>query len=128
VTGEQRKAIVRYLVSDADTAVAFYTKYLGFILSHRWGPAFSSLTRGDLELWVSGPGSSAARAMSDGRRPEPGGWNRLVMQVDNLSSVVAEMKAAGVRFRNEVVTGPGGKQILIEDPAGNPIELFEPAE
>ncbi len=120
-------AVVRYLVSDADRAVAFYTKYLGFTLCRRWGPAFSSLTRGDLELWVSGPGSSAARAMPDGHRPEPGGWNRIVVQVEDLSLVVAEMQTAGVRFRNEVVTGPGGKQILIEDPAGNPIELFEPA-
>jgi catechol 2,3-dioxygenase-like lactoylglutathione lyase family enzyme len=91
------------------------------------GPAFAYVSKEDLTLWLSGPQSSAARPMSDGRRPEPGGWNRLVLKVDDLPSVVATMKQTGVRFRNEIVTGPGGKQILMEDPDSNPIELFEPA-
>ena len=120
-------AVVRYLVDDVGAAVAFYTDRLGFTLEQQMGPAFAIVSRDDLSLWLSGPQSSAARPMPDGRRPEPGGWNRVVVQVDDLESKVEELKQEGLRFRNEIVTGPGGKQILLEDPAGNVLELFEPA-
>jgi len=120
-------ASIRYLVSDVDRAIAFYTQRLGFRLKQQMGPAFAQVSRDDLTLWLSGPQSSAARPMADGRRPEPGGWNRLVLEVKDLPFRVAEMKQAGLHFRNEIVVGPGGKQILAEDPDGNPIELFEPA-
>jgi len=119
--------VVRYLVDDVDAAVGFYTDHLGFTLDRRMGPAFAIVSRDDVTLWLSGPESSAARAMPDGRRPEPGGWNRLVLVVDDLHATVGAMKQDGLRFRNEIVTGPGGKQILLEDSAGNPVELFEPA-
>ncbi|MEP6910492.1 MAG: VOC family protein [Actinomycetota bacterium] len=119
-------ALVRYLVDDVEAAVAFYTDNLGFALEQQMGPAFALVSRNDLSLWLSGPQSSAARPMPDGRQPAPGGWNRLVVEVDDLESRVEEMKQAGLRFRNEVVTGPGGKQILLEDPAGNVVELFQP--
>ena len=119
-------AIVRYLVGDVDEAVAFYTERLGFELEQRMGPAFAIVARDGLELWLSGPQTSAAQPMPDGRQPEPGGWNRLVVTVDDLERFAGELAAAGGRFRNEIVTGPGGKQILLEDPSGNPIELFEP--
>lgn len=122
-----RVASIRYLVSDVERAIAFYTQRLGFRLKQQMGPAFAQVSRDDLTLWLSGPQSSAARPMPDGRRPEPGGWNRLVLEVKDLPSRVAEMKQAGLHFRNEIVVGPGGKQILAEDPDGNPIELFEPA-
>jgi len=122
-----RVASIRYLVSDVDRAIAFYTQRLGFRLKQQMGPAFAQVSRDDLTLWLSGPQSSAARPMPDGRRPEPGGWNRLVLEVKDLPLRVAEMKQAGLHFRNEIVVGPGGKQILAEDPDGNPIELFEPA-
>ena len=118
--------VVRYLVDNVDRAVAFYTEQLGFSLEQRMGPAFAIVSLGDLALWVSGPQTSAARPMPDGRRPEPGGWSRLVIEVDDLEVKVAELKAAGTSFRNEIVTGPGGSQILLEDPSGNPVELFEP--
>jgi catechol 2,3-dioxygenase-like lactoylglutathione lyase family enzyme len=120
-------AAIRYLVNDVDRAIAFYTQQMGFKLQQQMGPAFASVARGDLILWLSGPQSSGARPMPDGRRPEPGGWNRLVLEVEDLPSRVAEMKQAGVHFRNEIVVGPGGKQILVEDPDGNPVEFFEPA-
>jgi catechol 2,3-dioxygenase-like lactoylglutathione lyase family enzyme len=120
-------AVVRYLVDDVDAAVTFYTERLGFELEQRMGPAFAIVTRGDLRLWLAGPQSSAARPMPDGRRPEPGGWNRLVLTVDDLETRVDELRRAGLTFRNEIVTGPGGKQILLEDSAGNPVELFQPA-
>jgi catechol 2,3-dioxygenase-like lactoylglutathione lyase family enzyme len=120
-------AVVRYLVDDVDAAVAFYTERLGFVLDQRMGPAVAIVTYADLSLWLAGPQSSAARPMPDGRRPEPGGWNRLVLTVDDLESRVDELRRAGVSFRNEIVTGPGGKQILVEDTAGNPVELFQPA-
>ena len=120
-------AVVRYLVDDVDAGVAFYTGRLGFELEQRMGPAFARLKRGDLTLWLAGPTSSAARPMPDGRQPEPGGWNRFVLDTDDLGTWVAELRQAGVPFRNEIVTGPGGKQILVEDPAGNIVELFEPA-
>lgn len=120
-------AVVRYLVDDVDAAVAFYTERLGFALEQRMGPAFAIVSSGDLSLWLSGPRSSAARPMPDGRRPEPGGWNRLVVQVDDLQARVDQLKQSGLSFRNEIVTGPGGKQILLEDSSGNVVELFEPA-
>ena len=119
-------AVVRYLVDDVDAAVAFYTGQLGFALEQRMGPAFALVSRGDLTLWLSGPESSAARPMPDGSRPGPGGWNRLVLEVENLEAEVERLKRAGLTFRNEIVTGPGGKQILLQDSAGNPVELFEP--
>jgi catechol 2,3-dioxygenase-like lactoylglutathione lyase family enzyme len=120
-------AVVRYLVDDVDAAIGFYTDQLGFAVGRRIGPAFAIVSHGDLALWLSGPQSSAARPMPDGSQPEPGGWNRLVLVVDDLDARVDAMRGAGLRFRNEVVSGPGGKQILLEDPAGNPVELFEPA-
>jgi len=120
-------ATIRYLVHDVERSIVFYTQHLGFKLDQQMGPAFAKVSRDDLTLWLAGPQSSAARPMPDGRRPEPGGWNRLVLEVRDLPSRVAEMKQAGMRFRNEVVVGPGGKQILLEDPNGNPVELFEPA-
>jgi catechol 2,3-dioxygenase-like lactoylglutathione lyase family enzyme len=120
-------ASVRYLVHDVDQAVSFYTEKLGFALVDRWGKAFARVSLGDLTLWLSGPESSAGRPMPDGRTPAPGGWNRLVVQVDDLSSKVDAMRREGVVFRNDVVQGPGGKQILAEDGCGNVVELFEPA-
>jgi catechol 2,3-dioxygenase-like lactoylglutathione lyase family enzyme len=119
-------AVVRYLVGNVDEAVAFYTERLGFELEQRMGPAFAIVARDGLAVWLSGPQTSAAQPMPDGREPEPGGWNRLVLTVDDLEAVVAGLRDAGATFRNEIVTGPGGKQILLDDPAGNPIELFEP--
>jgi catechol 2,3-dioxygenase-like lactoylglutathione lyase family enzyme len=119
-------AVVRYLVDDVDAAVAFYTGHLGFALEQRMDPAFALVSRGDLTLWLSGPQSSAARPMRDGSRPEPGGWNRLVLEVKDLEAEVERLKRAGLTFRNEIVTGPGGKQILLQDSAGNPVELFDP--
>ena len=120
-------ATVRYIVSDVDVALDFYTKHLGFALENRMGPPFALISKGDLRLWLSGPGTSATRPMPDGREPEPGGWNRIVVEVDDLASLVEEMRAAGVVFRNDIVTGPGGSQILAEDGAGNVVELFQAA-
>jgi catechol 2,3-dioxygenase-like lactoylglutathione lyase family enzyme len=112
-------------VADVDAAVAFYVEHLGFALVEQMGGAFAMLRAGDLTLWLGGPASSAARPMPNGVRPAPGGWNRIVVEVDDVERRVATLRAAGVRTRNEVVTGPGGNQVLIEDPSGNPIELFE---
>jgi catechol 2,3-dioxygenase-like lactoylglutathione lyase family enzyme len=120
-------AVVRYLVDDVEAAVGLYTEHLGFSLERQMGPAFAIVARRDLKLWLSGPQSSAARPMPDGRRPEPGGWNRLVVEVDDLEARVDELKKAGLTFRNDIASGPGGKQILLEDSAGNVVELFEPA-
>lgn len=120
-------ATVRYLVTDVERSIAFYTKALGFKPDQSMAPAFARVSNKDLTLWLAGPQSSAARPMPDGRRPEPGGWNRFVVEVEDLVSRVAEMKRAGLRFRNDVVVGPGGKQILLEDPDGNLVELFEAA-
>ncbi len=119
-------AAVRYLVDDTDAAVAFYTESLGFTLRTRMGPAFAIVERDGLELWLSGPQSSAAQPMPDGKEPAPGGWNRLVIELSDLSETVARLRAAGVRFRNEPLSGPGGTQVLMEDPSGNPVELFAP--
>jgi catechol 2,3-dioxygenase-like lactoylglutathione lyase family enzyme len=120
-------AVVRYLVDDVEKAIAFYTDKLGFGLEQSMGPAFAIVSRGDLSLWLSGPRSSGARPMPDGRQPEPGGWNRLVIIVDALESEVDTLRDEGLSFRSEIVTGPGGKQIVLDDSAGNPVELFEPA-
>jgi catechol 2,3-dioxygenase-like lactoylglutathione lyase family enzyme len=118
-------ATVRYLVNDVPGAVSFYVEQLGFELEQQMLPAFARVRRGDLTLWLAGPMSSAARPMPDGGQPEPGGWNRFVIETDDLAAIVAGLREAGAAFRNEIVTGPGGKQILVEDPDGNPIELFE---
>jgi len=119
-------AVIRYLVDDVDTALAFYVDTLGFELVARWGPPFAMVKRGDLTLWLSGPGSSAARPLADGSRPAPGGWNRLVIEVEDLTALVANLERSGAKFRGAIVSGPGGRQILVDDPAGNPVELFEP--
>jgi len=119
-------AAVRYLVSDVGASIAFYTQ-LGFALRQQFGQAMAIMAHGDLTLWLAGPLASAARPMPDGRVPEPGGWNRFVLQVPDLAGVVATLRAAGVSFRNDIVAGPGGRQILCEDPSGDVVELFEPA-
>lgn len=119
---------VRYIVDDVDAAIAFYTRHLGFSVDMHPAPGFAMLSRGDLRLLVNaagGPGG-AAQPMPDGRKPEPGGWNRIQIEVDDLESEVETLRQAGAHFRNDIVAGFGGKQILLEDPAGNPIELFEP--
>jgi len=118
-------AVIRYLVNDVDVAVAFYLDILGFELVEKWGPPFAMVKRGDLTLWLSGPGSSASRPLSNGSKPLPGGWNRLVLETDDLVSLVQNLTQSGARFRSEIVSGPGGKQVLVDDPSGNPIELFE---
>ncbi|MEV7041760.1 VOC family protein [Amycolatopsis sp. NPDC051061] len=118
---------VRYLVDDVEAAVAFYTEHLGFTLRTDAAPAFADVVRGNLRLLLSGPASSAGRPMPDGRTPEPGGWNRIHLLVEDIDAEVARLRAAGIGFRNDVVTGPGGRQILLDDPAGNPVELFQPA-
>jgi catechol 2,3-dioxygenase-like lactoylglutathione lyase family enzyme len=118
---------VRYMVDDVQAAIDFYTRHLGFTLRFNAAPAFADVTRGSLRLLLAGPRSSAGRPMPDGRKPGPGGWNRIHFIVPDIAAEVARLRAAGVRFRNDIVTGPGGKQILIEDPAGNVVELFEPA-
>ncbi|MDH4111238.1 MAG: VOC family protein [Actinomycetota bacterium] len=120
-------ATMRYLVSDVGAAVSFYVDRLGFEEMQRFGPAMAIVRRGDLVLWLAGPASSAARPMPDGREPQPGGWNRAVIEVDDLESRVGELGSMGAVFRNEIVEGPGGRQILVEDPSGNVVELFEPA-
>jgi catechol 2,3-dioxygenase-like lactoylglutathione lyase family enzyme len=121
------KVSVRYIVSDVDAAIPFYTDMLGFKLEMHPAPGFASLSRGDLQLLLNRPGAGGAgQAMPDGQHPVPGGWNRIQIEVENLEATVAKLKSAGGRFRNEIVTGNGGKQILVEDPSGNPIELFQP--
>jgi catechol 2,3-dioxygenase-like lactoylglutathione lyase family enzyme len=120
-------AAVRYLVDDVDRAVTFYTTHLGFSLSERWGKAFAMVARDGVTLWLSGPESSAARPMPDGQKPAPGGWNRVVVEVSDIEGRISSLKREGVAFRNEIVSGPGGKQILVEDGCGNLVELFEPA-
>jgi catechol 2,3-dioxygenase-like lactoylglutathione lyase family enzyme len=119
---------VRYMVDDVQTAVDFYTTHLGFRLRSSAAPAFADATRGHLRLLLSGPASSAGRPMPDGRRPGPGGWNRIELVVDDLAAEVERLRAAGLMFRNDIVTGPGGSQILLEDPSGNVVELFQPAQ
>lgn len=117
---------VRYMVKDVEGAVEWYTKHLGFKLLSKHAPAFADVALGPLRLLLSGPESSAGRAMPDGELPEPGGWNRIHLIVEDLSAEVARLSGSGVRFRNDVVTGPGGSQILVIDPSGNFVELFQP--
>ncbi len=117
---------VRYMVDDVDAAIAFYTTHLGFTLLTRMAPAFADIARGDLRLLLSGRTSSAGRPMPDGRQPGPGGWNRIHLIVDDIAAEVERLRGAGVRFRNDIIKGPGGAQVLIDDPSGNPIELFQP--
>ena len=118
---------VRYMVDDVDEAVGFYTGLLGFELISSAAPAFADVNRGNLRLLLAGPLSSAGRPMPDGSRPGPGGWNRIHFVVDDLGAEVARLRDAGARFRNDIVEGPGGRQILLEDPSGNVVELFQPA-
>ena len=118
---------VRYLVNDVEAAVAWYTTHLGFTLLSKQAPAFADVARGSLRLLLSGPKSSAGRPMADGEQPGPGGWNRIHLIVDDIAAEVARLRGAGVRFRNDVVTGPGGSQVLLIDPSGNLVELFQPA-
>jgi len=119
---------VRYIVDNVDTAIAFYTRELGFKLDMHPAPPFAMLSRGDLRLVLSAPNplGGGGQSMPDGTKPQPGGWNRFALEVDDLEATVAKLRKAGAHFRNDVVTGVGGKQIILEDPAGNPIELFEP--
>ncbi|MFT3914897.1 MAG: VOC family protein [Anaeromyxobacteraceae bacterium] len=117
-------AVVRYQVGDVDRAVAFYTRHLGFVLTQRAGPV-GIVSRGDLHLLLSGPTASGSRTVFDGRRQGPGGWNRVVLYVESLDAAMADLKAAGARFRNDVEAGPGGKQVLLDDPDGNAVELHE---
>lgn len=118
---------VRYLVDDVQVAVDFYTAHLGFTLNSSAAPAFADVIRGNLRLLLSGPTSSAGRPMPDGRTPEPGGWNRIHLIVADLPGEIARLQAEGVVFRNDIVKGPGGRQVVLDDPSGNPIELFAPA-
>jgi catechol 2,3-dioxygenase-like lactoylglutathione lyase family enzyme len=118
---------VRYMVDDVEQAVDFYTARFGFKLRSSHAPAFADVVRGNLRLLLSGPSSSAGRPMPDGSNPQPGGWNRIHFIVDDISAEVERLRSTGVKFRNDIISGPGGQQILLEDPAGNPIELFQPA-
>jgi catechol 2,3-dioxygenase-like lactoylglutathione lyase family enzyme len=118
---------VRYLVDDVQAAIDFYTTHLGFTVNTAFLPAFADVQRGNLRLLLSGPTSSAGRAMPDGRVPGPGGWNRIHLLVDDIHTEVARLREAGLTFRSDVVKGPGGQQIVLDDPAGNPVELFQPA-
>jgi catechol 2,3-dioxygenase-like lactoylglutathione lyase family enzyme len=118
---------VRYMVEDVSAAVAWYTKHLGFTLKSNAEPAFADVTRGSLRLLLSGPKSSAGRPMPDGDQPAPGGWNRIELVVDDLPAEVKRLRATGVEFRNDIVKGPGGSQIVLKDPSGNLVELFQPA-
>ncbi|MEL6840171.1 MAG: VOC family protein [Pseudomonadota bacterium] len=117
----------RYIVTDVDASVAFYTGHLGFELVDQYGPAMAILRKDDLDLWVAGPAASASQPMPDGAQPAPGGWNRIVVIIGDLAKAVRNMKADGVMFRNEIIKGPGGQQILCADPSGNVVELFQPA-
>jgi catechol 2,3-dioxygenase-like lactoylglutathione lyase family enzyme len=118
---------VRYMVDDVQAAVDFYTTHFGFTVNTAALPAFADVIRGNLRLLLAGPRSSAGRPMPDGRKPEPGGWNRIHFIVDDITAEVDRLRTAGVTFRNDIVAGPGGRQILLEDPSGNPVELFQPA-
>src|SRR5687768_6976129 len=118
---------VRYQVKDVARSVTFYTQHLGFRLKHQQLPAFANVSLADWEILLSGPGASGSRPMPNGEQQEPGGWNRIVLKVADLPGLIADLKKAGLRFRNELEIGPGGRQIQLEDPDGNPVELFEPA-
>ena len=126
-TTDEGTVSVRYLVDDVQAAIDFYTTHLGFTSSSTFLPAFADVRRGNLRLLLSGPASSGGRVLPDGRRPQPGGWNRIHLIVSGIDTHVARLRAAGIAFRSDVITGPGGKQIVLDDPAGNPVELFEPA-
>jgi catechol 2,3-dioxygenase-like lactoylglutathione lyase family enzyme len=126
-TNDAEMVSVRYMVDDVDASIDFYTKHLGFTLRMSAAPAFADVARGQLRLLLSGPTSSAGRPMPDGTTPGPGGWNRVHLIVEDIDAEVERLRAAGVRFRNNIVTGPGGRQILLEDPSGNVVELFQPA-
>jgi catechol 2,3-dioxygenase-like lactoylglutathione lyase family enzyme len=125
MTTSDQIASVRYIVDDVDAAIAFYTSHLGFTVNTNFSPAFADVIRGPLRLLLSGPTSSAGRALTDGSRPEPGGWNRIHLIVDDLDTEIERLRTGGLSFPNDVVAGPGGRQILLADPAGNLIELFE---
>jgi len=118
---------VRYMVDDVEQAVDFYTQNFDFTLGHNAAPAFAEVLRGHLRLLLAGPDSSAGRPMPDGRKPGPGGWNRIHFIVEDIAAEVDRLRSAGLRFRNDIISGPGGQQILLDDPSGNPIELFQPA-
>ena len=118
-------SIARYLVHDVDVALPFYAA-LGFALTDRWGPPFAIVARGDLTLWLSGPGTSAARPLPDGRTPAPGGWTRIVIEVEDLDATMQALCSVGATFRSPPIAGPGGRQVVIDDPSGNAVELFEP--
>ena len=120
-------ATFRMIVTDVDASVSFYTTHLGFILDEQYGPAMAILSRDDLSLWLAGPRASASKPMPDVAQPGPGGWNRIVLTVDDLGATVLRLRGAGAVFRNEILAGPGGQQVLLSDPSGNLIELFEPA-
>lgn len=119
-------ATARYIVRDVEASVTFY-KVLGFEVVQQFGPNMAIVRKDDLTLWLAGPNASASRPMPDGRQPEPGGWNRFVVETDDIEALVAKLKAAGVSFRNQIISGPGGRQTLAEDPSGNVVELFQPA-
>jgi catechol 2,3-dioxygenase-like lactoylglutathione lyase family enzyme len=119
---------VRYMVDDVEASIAFYTTHFGFTVLSSAAPAFADVVRGNLRLLLSGPRSSAGRAMPDGRQPAPGGWNRMHFVVDDIDADVQRLRAAGVTFRNDVISGPGGRQTVLDDPSGNPIELFQPRD
>ena len=123
----QETVSVRYMVNNVDDAIDFYTTQFGFELGHNASPAFAEVIRGNLRLLLAGPKSSAGRPMPDGRQPEPGGWNRIHFVVEDIAAEVDRLRSAGINFRNEIISGPGGQQILLDDPSGNPIELFQPA-
>ncbi len=127
MTDPREMVSVRYIVDDVEAAVAFYTTFLGFNVLTSFAPAFADVARGNLRLLLSGPASSAGRPMPDGATPHPGGWNRIHLIVDDIEAEVARLRDAGAQFRNDILSGPGGKQILLLDPSGNVIELFEPA-
>ena len=127
MTDPSKMVNVRYMVDDVEAALAFYTKFLDFRVLTSFVPAFADVARGNLRLLLSGPGSSAARPMPDGTKPGPGGWNRIHLIVDDIDAEVARLRDAGALFRNDILEGPGGKQILLQDPSGNVIELFQPA-
>ena len=124
---DEELVAVRYIVPDVEEAIAFYTTHLGFTVRMTALPAFADVVRGRLRLLLSGPASSGGRSLPDGRTPEPGGWNRIHLVVDDLAAEIERLREAGLEVRSDVVTGPGGSQVVLDDPAGNPIELFQPA-
>lgn len=118
-------ANMRILVDEVDSAIEFYAA-LGFEITERWGPPFAIVSRGDVALWLSGPGTSARKSLSDGTTPQPGGWNRIVLEVASLEETMKTLRERGAKFRGDPISGPGGTQVVIDDPSGNPVELFEP--